>query len=86
VGLGRVAGEPVELGDGDDRAVPHRGQRLVETGTVVAAGAGESAVDVDPVGVRAEGGQLLDLDLDVLFVGGTAGVADAGTFHAARSV
>jgi hypothetical protein len=57
------------------RPVPHRGEGLVEADTVVAAGAGEPAVDVDSIGGHAEGGELLDLDLDVLFVGGATCVS-----------
>ena len=38
-GLGHVAGEAVELGDGEDAAVPDGGEGLVEAGAVLAAGA-----------------------------------------------
>jgi hypothetical protein len=52
VGLGHVAGEPVVRGDGDDVAVPNGCQGLVQSCPVDSAGAGEFAVDVDPVRQR----------------------------------
>jgi hypothetical protein len=75
VGFGHVAGEPVELGDAEDRPVQHRGRRLIHSGTVVATGAGETTVNVDPVLGDAERLQLFDLDFDVLLVGRAACVA-----------
>jgi hypothetical protein len=86
VGVGDVAGEAVELGDGQDAAArPERGQGLVQAGTVGAAGAGEPAVDVDPLGRDTERGELLDLDVDVLFVGRAACVADTDVCPPAAS-
>jgi len=49
-----------------------------------AGGAGEAAVDADPVFGNAEREELLGLDDDVLFVGGTAGVPDARGVHGLR--
>ena len=46
VGVGDVAGEAVECGDGEDAAGPQRGQCLVQAGAVGAAGTGEAAADV----------------------------------------
>jgi hypothetical protein len=40
VDVGDVAGEAVELGDGENAAGPQRGQRLIHAGAVGAAGAG----------------------------------------------
>lgn len=85
VGLGHVAGEPVELGDGEHRPVPDGGEGLVEAGAVAAGGAGEAAVDVDAVGGDAEREQLLGLDLDVLLIGAATGISDAaGLGHACK--
>lgn len=81
MGVGDVLGEAVELGDGQDAAGPDCGERLVQAGAVGAAGAGQAAVDVDAVGCDADGGELLDLDIDVLLVGGAAGVPDSGPIH-----
>jgi hypothetical protein len=69
VGVGDVAGEGVELGDGQDAARPDCGERLVQAGAVGAAGTGEAAVDVDAVGRDADPGELIELDIDVLLVG-----------------
>lgn len=80
--VGDVAGEAVELGDSQDAAGPERGEGLIQTGAVGAASAGETAVDVDSLGRDAQRGELLDLDVDVLFVGGAAGVANPGGGHA----
>lgn len=63
---------------GENAAVPHGGQRLVETGAVAAGGIGEAAVDGDPLLGDAEGQESLGLDDDVLLVGRAAGVADTG--------
>ncbi|WSC89503.1 hypothetical protein OIE48_15380 [Streptosporangium sp. NBC_01756] len=54
----------------------HRWMAATPTGAVGPGGAGEAAVDVDPVCLDVEGAQLLGLHDDVLLVGGAAGVAD----------
>lgn len=69
------AGEPVEFGDDQGVPAPAGGHRLPQTGAG-AVGAGESVVDVDPVGVDAESGQGVALSGEVLAVGGDPGVAD----------
>jgi hypothetical protein len=58
VGVGDIAGEAVELGNGKDRAGPDCGECLVEAGPVGASGAREASVDVDPVGGDAERDQF----------------------------
>src|SRR6185312_9745339 len=64
--------------------VPDRREGLVQAGAVVAAGAGEPAVDVDALGSDAERGELFDLDLDILLVGRAARVTDPGGVHPAQ--
>jgi hypothetical protein len=81
VGVGDVAGEAVELGDGQDAAGPQCGESLIQAGAVGAASAGEATVDVDALGRDAERGELFNLDVDVLLVCRAARIPDPGAVH-----
>ena len=67
--LGRPrAGEPVEHGDHQRVALPARGERFAQPGAL-AAGAGETVVDIHAPGADAEVGQRVALGGQVLLVG-----------------
>ena len=78
--IGHRPGEAVEHGNDQGVTRPDRGQGLVQAGTV-AVGAGESVVEVDPLGVDGELKQGVVLGGEVLFVGGTARVANPDRGH-----
>jgi len=59
-----------------------RGQRFAQAGAF-AVGAGESVVDVDPVGLDAEPEQGVALGGEVLLLGGAACVANEKRRHGA---
>jgi len=79
-GVGDGAGEPVELGDHKGVAGPAGGEGLAQAGAL-AVGAGDAVVDVDPVGLHAEGGKGLALRGQVLPIGADPGVADLDRGH-----
>jgi len=74
-GVGDGASEPVELGDHKGVAGPAGGEGLAQAGAL-AVGAGDAVVDVDPVGLHAEGGKGLALRGQVLPTGADPGIAD----------
>jgi hypothetical protein len=84
--VGDVAGvtdgtsQPVELGDHEGVAGSAGGEGLALAG-VLAVDAGDAMVDVDPVGLHAEGCQGLALGSEILPVGRDPGVADLDRGH-----
>jgi len=70
----------VELGDHEDVAGPAGGEGLAQPGAL-AVGAGDAVIDVDPVGLHAEGGEGLPLGGQVLAVVRDPGVADLDRGH-----
>ncbi len=74
------AGEPVELGDDEGVTGSASGQRFAQAGPL-AVGAGDAAVDVDALGLHAEGAEGLALRGEVLAVGADSGVADLDRGH-----
>ena len=79
-GVGDGTGEPVELGDHEGVTAPAGGQGLAQAGAL-AVGAGDAVVDVDAVGLHAEGGEGLPLRGEVLLIGADPGVADLDRGH-----
>jgi hypothetical protein len=73
--VGQRPSKPVQLGDHQGVACSAGGKRLTQPGPV-AVGAGEAVVDVDALGLDAEGSKAVTLGGEVLGVGGDAGVAD----------
>jgi len=63
--VGHGAGQPIELGDDEGVALSAGGQGLAQPGAV-AVGAGQSVVEVDPLGVDAERGEGVLLGSEVL--------------------
>jgi hypothetical protein len=74
------AGESVEFGYHERVARSHRGECLIEAWPC-AGGSGQPVVEVDPFGGDAELSQALALGGEVLFVAGTAGVANDRLAH-----
>jgi hypothetical protein len=70
----------VELGYHERVARSHRGECLIEAWPC-AGGSGQPVVEVDPFGGDAELSQALALGGEVLFVAGTAGVANDRLAH-----
>src|SRR5258708_39014777 len=79
-GSSHRADKPVEFRTLEGVALPHGGEGLVEAGPLP-VGPGQSVVEVGPLFGDAELGQALALGGEVLFVSGTAGVADQGPGH-----
>ena len=77
---GTGPGESVEFRDGKGVAGADA-LRGPGRGRAAAVGAGQSLVQVDPVGGDAESGEGLALGDEVLGVGGAAGVADQRGGH-----
>ena len=75
-GVRQGPGQPVEFGDDQGVALAAGGQRFPQTRSVAVA-AGQSMVDIDPVGSYAQCGEPFALDGEVLFVGRAVQVAAA---------